>query len=93
MLRWLTKETNSKSKTMISKFGNIINDPTRRITLKPETFSVEPTKEPKWYQKIWSSFRRFLESDFVFYTTIALVRVVEVSLFVLAFYFMQGGRL
>ena len=71
----------------------MIYDPTRIIFIKPTTVEIEPTKEPKWYQKIWSSFRGFLDSDFVFYTTIALVRIVEVSLFVLAFYFMQGGRL
>lgn len=78
---------------MTSKIGNIIYDPTRLSTLTPKTFSVEPKKEPKWYQKIWRSFRGFLNSDFVFYTTIVLLRIVEVSLFVLAFYFLQGGRL
>ena len=71
----------------------MIYDPTRTSSIKPATIEIEPKKEPKWYQKIWSSFQRFFESDFVFYTTIALVRVVEVSLFVLAFYFLQGGRL
>lgn len=93
MLQLPTKEINLKSKTMISKIGNIIYDPTRLSTLTPETISVEPTKEPKWYQKAWRSFRGFLESNFVFYATIALLRIVEVSLFVLAFYFLQGGRL
>lgn len=78
---------------MTSKTNTMIYDPTRTFFLKPETIEVEPTKEPKWYQKIWRSFQRFLESDFVFYTTIALLRMVEVSLFVLAFYFLQGGRL
>lgn len=71
----------------------MIYDPTRTFSIKPATIEIEPTKEPKWHQKIWRSFLGFLESDFVFYTTIALLRIVEVSLFVLAFYFMQGGRL
>lgn len=71
----------------------MIYDPTRTSSIKPATMEIEPTKEPKWYQKIWGRFRRFLNSDFVFYTTIALLRIVEVSLFILAFYFMQGGRL
>lgn len=75
------------------KTNTMIYDPTRTSSIKPAAIEIEPTKEEKWYQKIWSSFCGFLNSDFVFYTTIALLRIVEVSLFVLAFYFLQGGRL
>lgn len=71
----------------------MIYDPTRTFFLKLETIEVEPTKEPKWYQKIWRSFLGFLESDFVFYTTIVLLRMIQVGAIVFAIYFLQGGRL
>ena len=71
----------------------IIYDPTRTFSIKPTVIEVEPQKKPKWYQKAWWRFRRFLDSGFVFYTMILLVRIVQVSLIVLAFYFLQGGRL
>lgn len=37
--------------------------------------------------------KRFMDSDFVFYTTIILLRSLEIALFVGAFYFAMGGRL
>ena len=37
--------------------------------------------------------KRFMDSDFVFYTTIILLRSLEIALFAGAFYFAMGGRL
>lgn len=71
----------------------IIYDPTRRFSIKPETLEAEPEKKPTKAQKIWRSICNFFESDFVFYTTIAILRIIQVSLIVLWVYFMTGGKL
>lgn len=72
----------------------MIYDPTRMIGLRPMTIDVDKSKEElHWYQRMWRNVHRFIESDFFFYTTIVFIRIVQISLFVLAFYFMKGGRL
>lgn len=74
--------------TCINRTDNI----TYRLDSKADHFTYTCYNIGDKY-KSKHSFQRFLESDFVFYTTILLFRIVQVSLIVLAFYFMQGGRL
>lgn len=77
----------------LKNIGIIVCNPTRRMQiLPPEELKVEhhnPTK----FEKVMSTIMDIWDSDFMLNVKIIFLRALEITAFVLAYYFMNGGRL
>jgi len=77
----------------LKNIGIIVCNPTRRMQiLPPEESKVEPYNPTK-FERFISTIRGILDSDFMFNVKIIFLRTLEITAFVLAYYFMNGGRL
>lgn len=73
--------------------GTVIYDPTRCMQmLPPEELKVEPYNPTK-FEKVMSIISSIWDSDFMLNVKIIFLRALEITVFVLAYYFMNGGRL
>ena len=73
--------------------GTVIYDPTKCMQiLPPEELKVKP-RNPTKFEKVMSTIIGIWDSDFMFNVKIIFLRALEITAFVLAYYFMNGGRL
>lgn len=73
--------------------GTVIYNPTRCMQmLPPEELKVEPYNPTK-FEKVMSTIMDIWDSDFMLNVKIIFLRALEITAFVLAYYFMNGGRL
>lgn len=77
----------------LNNIGTVVYNPTRCIQiLSPEELKVEPHKPTK-FEKVMSIISGIWDSDFMFNVKIIFLRALEITAFVLVYYFMNGGRL
>lgn len=77
----------------LNNIGIVVKDPTRCMQiLLPEELKVEP-HNPTKFERIISTISSIWDSDFMFNVKIVFLRSLEITAFVLAYYFMNGGSL
>lgn len=77
----------------LNNIGTVAYNPTRCIQiLPPEELKVEP-HNPTKFEKVMSTIIGIWDSDFMLNVKIIFLRALEITAFVLAYYFMNGGRL
>lgn len=78
---------------ILNSIGTVVPNPYRNLSITPSVIPVEPSRELKWYEKVFNALYWFWDSDFMFYIKVGFLKLLQVTCIVLAFYFMNGGRL